>query len=141
MLGDGDDVAAGDLRDGDTAVGLVGRVQVDVVRPDTGRDGDLEVLGLGQTLRGEVAGVEGRGDDDLRVNQLLVKGRVLALLVGGGDEGVALALDPFPQTQFILDGTEKTGLLLGVFAALGEGSQYACTVTPTERKRTEKHTS
>src|SRR5690606_30761321 len=44
--------------DGDTAVSLVGGVEVDVVGADAGRDGQLEVLGAGQALRGEVAGVE-----------------------------------------------------------------------------------
>lgn len=58
VLGDGDDVGAGDLGDGDAAVGLVGGGQVDVVGADAGGDGDLEVLGLGETLRGQVAGVE-----------------------------------------------------------------------------------
>ena len=58
------------------------------------------------------------GDDDLSVHQLLVKGRVLAVLVGGGDQSVALVLDPLPQAQLILDGTEKTRLLLGVLTTL-----------------------
>jgi hypothetical protein len=61
VLGDGDDVAAGDLSDGDTTVGLVGGIQVDVVRTNTGGDGDLELLGLGQALSGQVTGVETRG--------------------------------------------------------------------------------
>ena len=58
------------------------------------------------------------GDDDLSVDQLLVKGRVGAVLVGGGDESVALVLNPLPQAEFILDGTKKTGLFFGVLAAL-----------------------
>jgi hypothetical protein len=58
VLGDGDDVGASDLGDGDTAVGLVGGIEVDVVRPDTSSDGELQVLSLGQTLCGEVTGVE-----------------------------------------------------------------------------------
>jgi hypothetical protein len=58
VLGDGDDVGAGDLGDGDAAVGLVGGGQVDVVGADTSGDGDLEVLGLGQTLSGQVTRVE-----------------------------------------------------------------------------------
>jgi hypothetical protein len=138
VLSDGDDVAASDLGDGDTTVGLVGGVQVDMVRTDTSGDGDLEVLGLGQALSGEVSGVEsigGRsvvcyllnyigtedsrsGDDDLSVDQLLVKGGVLTLLVGGSDEGVALLLEPFSQAQLVLGGTQETGLLLGVLTAL-----------------------
>jgi len=58
VLGDGDDVGASDFGDGDTAIGLVGGIEVDVVGSDTGSDGDLEVLRLGQTLSGEVARVE-----------------------------------------------------------------------------------
>jgi hypothetical protein len=60
VLGDGDDVGAGDLGDGDTAVGLVGGIQVDVVRADTSGDGELELLGLGQALGSEVTGVEAK---------------------------------------------------------------------------------
>lgn len=58
VLGDGDDVGARHLGDGDTTVGLVGGVKVDMVRANTGGDGDLQVLGLGETLGGQVAGVE-----------------------------------------------------------------------------------
>jgi len=58
VLGDGYDVGAGDLGDGDAAVGLVGLVQVDVVRTNTGGDGDLEVLALLQAVGGEVTRVE-----------------------------------------------------------------------------------
>jgi hypothetical protein len=58
VLGDGDNVGAGDFGNGDATVGLVGLVQVDVVRTDTGGDGDLEVLALLQALGGEVARVE-----------------------------------------------------------------------------------
>ena len=58
MLGDGDDVAAGHFGNGDTPVGLVGSVEVNMVGANTSSDGDLEVLGLGQTLSVEVTGVE-----------------------------------------------------------------------------------
>lgn len=58
------------------------------------------------------------GDDDLGIDQFLVKGGVLGVLVVGGDESVTLALNPLSQAEFILDGTEKTGLLLSAFAAL-----------------------
>ena len=59
------------------------------------------------------------GDDDLCVYKVLVELGVLALLVGGGDELVALLLDPFPDTELVLSGSEKLGLLLGVDATLG----------------------
>jgi len=65
MLSDGDDVGAGDFGDGDAAVGLVGRVEVDVVGADTCSDGDLKVLGFGQTLGGEVTGVESGTKDSI----------------------------------------------------------------------------
>lgn len=58
VLGHGDDVAAGNFGNSDTTVGLVGSVEVDVVRANTSSDSDLEVLGLGQTLSAEVTGVE-----------------------------------------------------------------------------------
>ena len=58
MLGNGDDIGASHFSDGDTAVGLVGGIEVDVVRSNTGSDGDLQLLCLGQSLGGEVAGME-----------------------------------------------------------------------------------
>lgn len=59
------------------------------------------------------------GDDDLCVYKVLVELRVLALLVRGGNELVALLLNPFSDTEFVLGGSEKLGLLLGVDATLG----------------------
>lgn len=61
VLGDGDDVGASDFSDGDTAVGGVGGVEVDVVGTDTCGDTDLEVLALSETLGGDVTRVEAMG--------------------------------------------------------------------------------
>jgi hypothetical protein len=58
------------------------------------------------------------GDDDFGVNKVLVELRVLTLLIGGCDELVTLLFDPLPQTELILGGTEKTGLLLSVDTTL-----------------------
>jgi hypothetical protein len=58
VLGDGDDVGTSDLSDRDTTVGLVGGVEVDMVGTNTSSDGDLKVLGLGEALGSQVAGVE-----------------------------------------------------------------------------------
>jgi hypothetical protein len=126
VLSNGDNIGAGDLGDGDTAVGLVGSVEVDVVGADTSGDGDLEVLGLGQTLGTEVTRVEAirislerwshglsklvysrRGNDDFSVDELLVELGVLALLVGSGDEGVALVLEPLADAELVLGGSEE----------------------------------
>ncbi|KAB8291790.1 hypothetical protein EYC80_006584 [Monilinia laxa] len=60
VLGDRYDVGSGYLGNGDTAVSLIGSVEIDVVGSNTGCDGDLEVLGLGETLGCEVAWVETR---------------------------------------------------------------------------------
>ena len=51
------------------------------------------------------------GNDDLSVDQLLVKLGVLALLVGRGYEGVALVLEPLADAELVLRGTEQTGHL------------------------------
>jgi len=58
MLGDGDDVGAGDFCNGDTAIGLVRSIQVDVIGSDASSDGNLQLLGLCETLGSEVTGVE-----------------------------------------------------------------------------------
>ena len=42
------------------------------------------------------------GDNNLSVYQLLIKLGVLALLVGGGDEGMSLILEPFADTELVL---------------------------------------
>lgn len=60
MLGDGDDVGTSDLSDGDTSVSLVGSIEVDVVGTNTSSDGELELLGLGQSLCGQVTWVEAK---------------------------------------------------------------------------------
>lgn len=58
VLSDRDDIGASDLGYGDATVGGVGGVQVDVIRTDTSGDGDLELLGLCETLCGKVTWVE-----------------------------------------------------------------------------------
>lgn len=45
----------------------------------------------GETALQDVGGIRS-GDDDFSVDQFLIELGVLALLVGGGDEGMALAL-------------------------------------------------
>jgi hypothetical protein len=69
VLGDGDDVGSGHLGDGDTAVGGVGSVEVDMVGTDTGSDGELELLGLGKTLLGQVSRVEAEAIMLVRFNK------------------------------------------------------------------------
>lgn len=47
VLGYGHDVRTSNLGDGDAAIGLVGGIQVDMIRANAGGDGKLELLGLG----------------------------------------------------------------------------------------------
>ena len=58
MFGHGHDVGASNLCHGDATVGLVGGVQIDVIGANTGSDGNLQVLGLGEALGSEITGVE-----------------------------------------------------------------------------------
>lgn len=58
VFSDRHDIGASHFGNSDTTIGLVGRIQVDVIRANTGRDGKLQVLCLGQALRSEVARVE-----------------------------------------------------------------------------------
>lgn len=46
-------------------------------------------------------------DDNLGINQLLVKGRVLPLLIRGGHKGMSLILEPFANTELILGRPEE----------------------------------
>lgn len=62
MLGNGNDVGPSDFGNGNAAIGLVRGIEVDVVGPNAGSNGNLELLGLGQTLGGEVCGVEASSD-------------------------------------------------------------------------------
>lgn len=66
------------------------------------------------------------GDDDLCVNKVLVELGVLALLVGRGDELVALLLNPLPDAELVLSRSEKLGLLLGVDATLDAQLSETC---------------
>ena len=60
---------------------LVGRVQVDMVRADTGSDTKLELGCLLDELGGEVTGMEGSGDEDLCLGEFLLEDAVGTFLV------------------------------------------------------------
>jgi hypothetical protein len=71
MLGDTDDVATTDFGNGDVLG--VGRVEINVIGADAGRHAELQVLGLLDQVGGEVAGVEGGRDEDVRGLNLLLE--------------------------------------------------------------------
>ena len=90
-----------------------------MVRTDAGSDTDLEVLRLGDELAREVARVEGCGDEDLGVLDVLLEDAVRALLVAADlqrsvkspqrhvgvgktyDELVALVLEPLLNAELM----------------------------------------
>lgn len=114
----GDDIRSGDFGYSNPSVGLVSSVEVDMIRADSSSDGDLEFLSLGQSFGGEVSRVEGSGDNDLGVYEFLVEFGSLSVLVGGRDQGMALALQPLSDSELVLRRSQETRLLLRVFPAL-----------------------
>lgn len=52
---------------------LVGSVQVDMIRANTGGNCELEVLRFGDEFLGEVAGMEGGSDEDCRSREFLLE--------------------------------------------------------------------
>lgn len=60
--------------------------------------------------------MEGRGDDDLGVLDVLAEFRIGRVLVGGDDELVALLLEPVSNSELVLDRAEQTGLRVTVLA-------------------------
>ena len=58
MFSDGDDVRACDFCDGDSAIGFIAGVKIDVVGTDARCDGEFEVLGFGKAVCCKVAGME-----------------------------------------------------------------------------------
>jgi len=67
--------------------------------------------------------MEGSGDDNLGIDNLLVEGRVLAFLVIGDDVGVALRLEPFSDSELVLNGPEQPGLFRCPFSTLVEDTK------------------
>lgn len=57
------------------------------------------------------------GNDNLSIDELLVEFGVLALLVGGGDQSVALILEPLADAKLVLSGSEKLGDLVALMLA------------------------
>lgn len=99
-------VPTSDFVDGEFLV--AGGGNVDVVRADTGGDRDLEVLGLGQPVARDVARVEGRGDDNVGVFQVLFKLAAGTFLVRGDDESVAERLEPGSQAERVFFAAEES---------------------------------
>ena len=69
---------------------------------------------------------------------MLVKGRVGALLVGGGNKLVTLFFDPFAKAQLILCTTEQLRLILGVLASL-DGTLNVSWLSRWETRQSGSH--
>lgn len=66
--------------------------------------------------------MEGGGDDDLGILDVLAELGVGAVLVGGDDEFVALLLEPVGDAKLVLDGAEQARLRVTVLAGGVEDS-------------------
>ena len=88
---DADAVAPGHFADGDVPVD--GCLEVDVVRPDSGGYGQLEVDGFFNPLGREIRGPEGLGYDYVSVGQLSFENGIGAIFVRRYDE----PMSPFDQ--------------------------------------------
>ena len=95
------------------------------MRGDTDASGDagLQILGLLNSLAVDVTRVEGSGDDDFGIDDFFVECGVLAFLVIGDDVGMALGLEPFSNTELVLNCTEQSRLLLGPFTTFIKDSE------------------
>jgi hypothetical protein len=121
MLSDGLDIRTSDFQNSD--ISSVGSIEINVVRAHTGSDADLELLGLVDSLLVDVARVEGGSDDYIGVNNLLVKHRVGAILGRGGNESMALRLEPVSDTELVLGASKELGLILSVRAGIIENKK------------------
>ena len=116
VLGDAHDVTAGNLGDGDVALG--GRGEVHVVGAYAGGENGLQTGGLLHLLLGDVGGPERRGDDDVGGGQMAVQ---LLARVGDSHQLVAGALHHLAQAQCVLGTAQQLGSVLCLGAT---GVQY-----------------
>jgi len=59
-----------------------------------------------------------RRDDYFSIRKLLVECAILTILVGGGDEGVTFALEPFPDTKLVLGRAKQSRFVASMFMTL-----------------------
>ena len=78
-----------------------------VDRPKVDRRGGEAGEGLPRFRGGGLEGNLRSGDDDLGIDELLVKGRALVVLVGRGHERVARILEPLADAKLVLGGSQK----------------------------------
>src|SRR5215212_10103252 len=90
-----------------------------VVRPYPCRKDELEVRGLAQHVFGHVDRPEGRGDEHVRVPQVLAQ--FVPLPLCGGDELVSVYFQGLPQTQGVFCATEHFRVLGGGTARVEDG--------------------
>jgi hypothetical protein len=100
MLSNSDNIATGDFANADLS--LIAGVQVDMVRPNTSSDTELEVLGLSNEIPGQVTGVERGTNVDVGINDFLGKLGVGSLLVRGNHVFVTILLEPVSDAKGIL---------------------------------------
>jgi hypothetical protein len=111
VLSNGHDIGAGDFQNLDFV--LDSGVEVNVVRADTSCDTELQVLGLLDQVSCEVPRVEGRSDQDLSINDVLLEVTLRTLLGVRDNIFESLRFEVLADTELVLDRTKETRLFLG----------------------------
>lgn len=94
-----------------------------MIATNSSRNTELQVLCCRHLRLIQVTWVEGSGDEDLSVLNVLLEGTAFAFLVRGRDEFVSLLLEPVGDAELVLDSTEETGFFFGSLAAVVENEQ------------------
>ena len=63
-------------------------------------------------------------DDDLCVDELLVEGAAIAILIASGYQRVSLLLEPFSNSELVLGRTQELRNFFGVLSTVVEDEQY-----------------
>lgn len=105
VLGNTVGVGVSDLSNSDT--GLVGSIEIDVVRTNTSSQSQLEVLGPRDAISVKVGGPEGLRDNNISSGQLALENRVRAVLVRSDNKLVAVLLEELAQSELTAHATEQ----------------------------------
>src|SRR5437879_742074 len=78
-----------------------------MVRADSRSHGELQLRRLRDALRSEIGGPERLGDDDFRLGELSLEGRIGPVLVRGDHELVSASFDERSQAELARDAAEE----------------------------------
>jgi len=121
VLSDRDDIRTGDLQNLDAVFNS--GIEINMVGSYTSSDTELEVLCLLNQIAGEIPGMEGGGDEDLSIHDMLLEVTIGAFLTGRNNELMTQGLDPGFDAKLILNSSEQAGLFPGSLSTFVENSK------------------